>query len=170
MAVVTRKGGAITNRDSSPRVASNSNIAKANVQEAVATLETVAADSVGSVYIFAQIPSNARVSQVILYSDDIGTTTAADFGLYQTTDNGSAVVDADFFASAVDLAGGALNAVDITHEAGGATSFNIDDAEKMVWEALGLSSDPKIDYDVAATLTAIADAAGTITLKVKYAV
>lgn len=167
MAVVTRKSGAITNRDSSPVVLSNSNIAGAELRECVGTLETVNGDSIASVYIFGQIPSNARVSQVLLYCDDIGTTTISDFGLYRTTADGGAVVDADFFGSAVNISSGALNGTDITHES---AVFDPDDIEKMIWQALGLSADPKIMYDVAGTLTAAADAAGTITLKIRYCV
>lgn len=166
MAVVTSKSLAITNRDSSPGKLSNSNIAKANLKEAVGVVEAANGDSIGSKYIFAQIPSNARVSQLLVYSDDIGITTAADFGLYKSTADGGAVVDADLFASAVSLSGGALNGSDITHES---AVFDPDDGEKMLWEALGLSSDPNLMYDVVATLTAAADAAGTICLKVRYA-
>jgi hypothetical protein len=101
------------------------------------------------------------VSELFINSPDIGTDTAADFGLYQTTANGGAVVDADFFAAAVSLNGGAIAASDITHGAG----FTITKAEQMIWEALGLSSDPQIMYDVAATLTADADATGIVAVK-----
>lgn len=165
MAVVTTKSGAITNRDSAPSVLSNMNIAGGTLKEMVGTLESVSGDNIGSKYIFGSIPSNARVSQVLLYSDDVGTTTIADFGLYHTTADGSAVVDADFFGSAVSLKDGALNGSDITHES---TAYDIDDIEKPVWQALGLSADPMCMYDVVATLTAASDAAGTITLKVRY--
>lgn len=167
MAVVNVKAAVITNRDATPKVISNANIQKGMLNEAVGVCAIANGDSIASTYRFAQIPSNARVSQVLLYSPDIGTTTIADFGLYDTTDNGAAVVDADFFASAVSLKDGALNAQDITHEAG---VFSIANAEKMVWEALGLSADPSKMYDVAATLTAAADAAGSVALKVQYAI
>lgn len=168
MAVVTVKSGAITNRDSTPSVQSNALIAGGVLREFVGTVETANGDSIGSKYIFGSLPSNARVSQILLYSDDIGTTTLADFGLYRTTADGSAVVDADFFASAVDVKGGALNASDITHEA--TVSYDVDDAEKPLWSALGLSSDPGIMYDLVATLTAAADAAGTMSIKCRYVI
>lgn len=167
MAVVTTKAAAITNRDATPVVLSNASVTKGTMCEAVGTVEAANGDSIGSVYVLASLPSNARVSQVLLYSDDIGTTTIADFGLYDTTANGGAVVDADFFASAVSLKDGALNGVDITHES---AVFGPEDAEQMLWQALGLSADPKKMYDVAATLTAAADAAGTVTVKVSYAI
>jgi hypothetical protein len=163
MAVEHRKSGPITRRDAG--TINNSRLVDAFERSAAGTVETVNADSIGSTYRFFQVPSTARVSQILLWADDIGATTVADFGLYRTTADGGAVVDADFFASAVVLNAGPLNAVDITHESG---IFNIDDAEMALWQALNLPEDPKIFYDVAATLTAAADAAGTITLKGRW--
>jgi hypothetical protein len=43
-------------------------------------------------------------------------------------------------------------------------------AEKRIWEALGLTADPKIMYDVCTTLTAAADAAGTLFLDCDYVI
>ncbi len=165
MAVVSRKSGPITDRAATPQVMADHKKAGGFLREACGTLETVNADSIGSIYRFCEIPSGARVSDIKLSADDIGATTAADFGLYRTTADGAAVVDADFFASAVVLNAGALNSSLIGHESG---VFDIDDTEKRVWEALGLASDPNINYDVAATLTGAADAAGTISVKVQY--
>ena len=70
------------------------------------------------------------------------------------------MVDVDFFASALSLSGGALNGTDITFEAAAAGGL-ITNAEKRVWEALGLTADPFKEYDIALTLTAAADATGT---------
>lgn len=166
MAVVNTKATAITNADATTSQSlTDKRIAGGIVKRAAGTVETTATDEVASVYRFARVPSGALVSQVLLYADDIGTTTVADFGLYDTAAAGGAVVDADFFGSAVSLKDGALNAVDITHESG---VFNIDDAEKPLWLALGLTADPRKYYDICATLTGAADAAGTITVKVAY--
>lgn len=165
MAVVNTKATLITNRDSIPVVLSAPILGGGVLKEAVGTVETTATDEAASVYRFASIASNARVSQLLLYSDDIGTTTTADFGLYRTTADGGAVVDANLFTTAVSLKDGALNAVDITHQS---AVFNIDDVEKPLWSALGLTADPSIMYDICATLVGAADAAGTISLKVRY--
>lgn len=167
MAVVNVKSAVITNRDSSPKVLSNSNLSAANLVESIGKVTSTSGDSIDSVYRFCQIPSNARVSQLLLYSDDLGSTTIADFGLHDTTENGGAVVDRDFFASAVSLKDGALNGVDITHEAAGA--YALANSEKMIWQALGLTSDPCKMYDVTAMLTAANDGTGSIVLKTSYA-
>lgn len=167
MAVVTTKSGHITNRDATPVVLNNAAVAGGRLMEAVGTVESVSGDSIGSKYIFCSVPSNCRISQVLLYSDDIGTTTISDFGIYRTTADGGAVVDADFLGSAVNISSGALNGTDITHES---AVFGLEDAEQPLWQALGLSADPKVMYDVVGTLTAASDAAGTVMLKVRYAI
>lgn len=167
MAVVTTKSGPITNRDADPQVKVGSNVMQGMAREAVGTIETANGDSIASKYILCEIPSNARVSQLLVYSDDIGATTIADIGLYRNTRDGGVVVDADFFASALSLKDGALNGVDVTHES---AVFGLEDMEKPIWEALGLSKDPNLVYDIVATLTAAADAIGSLGVKARYAI
>lgn len=162
MAVVNTKASAITNADASPRVLNSRLVADGDVREHVGTVEAANGDSIGSTYRLARVRSSARVGAVILKCDAI-TTCAGDVGLYRTAADGGAVVDADFFASAQSLAV-ALSGTDVTHESG---VVDIDDIEKPLWQALGLASDPVIDYDVAVTLTAAAGSAGTISLRVQ---
>lgn len=166
MATVSLYSTQITNRDASPKVLTNSHILKGALMESVGTLETSAADDIGSVYALCTIPSNARVSDVLLTCDSLGTAGAADIGLYQTTANGGAVVDADFFASAQALTS-ALDKTSVLHES---AVFGKEDVEKRVWEVLGLSADPKIDYDVCATVTTATISAGTVSLHVRYVI
>lgn len=167
MAVVTTKSGGITNRDATPKVKNNAILTEGLLRENVGTVEVATGDSSLSKYIMFQVPSNARISQLLVYSDDMGTATAGDIGLWRTTADGGAVVDADFFASAISLNGGALTASDVTHESG---VYNVDDAEKPLWSGLGLTTDPNIFYDVVLQLTADADTGGTFSLKGKYSV
>jgi hypothetical protein len=47
-------------------------------------------------------------SACAISAPDIGTTTTADVGLYKSTRDGGAVVDADFFKAAVVLNAGAI--------------------------------------------------------------
>jgi hypothetical protein len=171
MATVAIKSGPITNRDATPAVTPNANVQGGFLRECVGTLEATAADDIGSTYRFCQIPSNARVSQILLYSDDQGTAGDMDLGIYQTTANGAAVLDADHFAAAVDINAAALNGTDITHESGSGTGcFGLEDAEKPLWQALGLTADPCLMYDVVGTLTEANTAGATITLKVRFVV
>lgn len=167
MGVVNTKSGVITNRDASPRVINNSPAAAGQMRGFVGTCETTNTDSINSVYRFGQVPSNAVMHSLRVYSDDIGSNTVADFGLYDTTENGAAVVDQDFFGSAVSLKDGVLAGTDVVHESG---AYDAAEGEQPLWQALGLSADPKKNYDVCATLTVAADAAGTITCKGTYGI
>lgn len=166
MATVSISSTYITNRDASPRVLSNARISKGTMLVACGTLETTAADDVGSKYKLCSLPSNARVSRVLLSCDSSGTNGIADFGIYQTTENGGAVVDADHFASAQSIAT-ALKNSDITFESG---VYGVEDIEKPLWEALGLSADPRRDYDVVATVTTATVDAATLSLQIYYVI
>jgi hypothetical protein len=91
-------------------------------------------------------------------------------GVYKTARDGGAVVDVDFFGSAVSIAS-ALSHSDITHEADpgdAGAGWGQADVEKPLWQALGLTADPYIEYDIALTLTAATTAAGTISVKVQF--
>lgn len=167
MAVVVRKSLAIANRDASPRVITNPGILEGMLKSFVGTLETVSGDSIGSTYILGQVPSNAHIRKIQLNTDDIGATTIADIGVYRTTADGSAVVDADFFGSAVSLKDGALDLVAQTHESG---VYGKEDIEKALWDALGLAKDSQVHYDIVMTLTGAADAAATIAVICDYSV
>lgn len=166
MAVVTVKSTQITNRDATPSVATPGRLVRAEHVHTRGVVAITSGDSVASKFIVCSIPSNAVPLSVRLSSPDIGTTTVADVGLYQTTANGGAVVDVDFFGSAVSLSGGALSKSEIVNENGAvATPAN---GEKTIWELLGLSADSLRDYDVVLTLTGAADASGSVLLEVDY--
>jgi len=165
MAVVNRKSGVLTNRDASPRVANAGGLAGGKVYGFAGTLETVNGDDIASVYRFGSVPSNAYNVKVELWADDVGTTLIADLGLYRTTADGGAVVDADFFGSTIDLKTAAIAGTRVEHESG---VYDIDDVEKPLWSAVGATSDPGCMYDVAFTATAASDAAATLSLKVSY--
>jgi hypothetical protein len=167
MAVVTTKSAAITNRDSTPAVLNNARIEAGALKSAAGIVAIANGDSATSKLLFCQLPSNAVVRSVRVSSPDIGTTTAMDLGIYQTTQNGGAVVDADHFASALSLNGGALNKSEVANES---AVYDVDDMEKPLWQALGLSADSQRMYDVVGTLTGAADAAGSVFVEVEYAI
>lgn len=167
MAVVTTKSTAMTNFTATPKVPNSANVVNGNLRESQGFAVIANGDSVASKYPLFPLRSSDRVSQILVYSPDIGTTTAGDLGLYRLDDDGGAVVDVDFFASALSLNGGALNGSDITFEAAAAGGL-IANGEKRVWEALGLTSDPNLVYQVVLTLTGAADAAGTALFRMRF--
>ena len=167
MAVVTVKSTQITNRDATPRVLNTGRIAGGRVQHACGAVVITSGDSIGSKYIACSIPSNAVPISVRITAPDIGTTTAGDVGLYRTTDDLGTVVDADVFASAQALNAGPYTKTELLYESGVTTIAN---GEKPLWEILGLTSDPRVLYDVVLTLTGAADGTGTALLEVDYTV
>lgn len=164
MAVVAVKSTLITNADATPVVFNSPRVDGGFERIEVATAEITDTNSIGSTYRMFRVPSNAVMTDLRIYSPDIGTTTIADIGLYAA--DGGAVVDADFFASAVSLKDGALNGTDVLHES---AVFSIANSGKELWDALALTSDPGVFYDVTLTLTAAADATGTVKLIGRYA-
>lgn len=167
MVATTNKSLAITNRDASPRVLNNGRIDRGMLYSARGLCPVTTGDSIGSKYLFGQIPSNACMEGLTITCPDIGTTMTADVGLYRTTTDGGVVVDQDFFASAVILNAGALNEVNILYEAG-AAGGDPTKAEQPIWQILALASDPNITYDIVATATAASDATASILLKWRW--
>jgi hypothetical protein len=166
MAVVAVKSTLVTNADALPAVLNSPRVDGGFERLEVATAAITSGDNTGSTYRMFRVPSNAVMTDLRIYSPDIGTTTISDIGLYRTAKDGGAVVDADFFASALSLKDGALNGTDVLHES---AVFSIANSGKELWEALALTSDPSVFYDVALTLTADADATGTVKLIGRYA-
>lgn len=168
MSTEALKSGPITNRDATPAVRNSGNVDGGYLRSAAGTVEMTTAD-LGSTYRMFRVPSCCRMNSLNLYSDDVGTSGLIDIGVYQTTQNGGAVVDQDFFASAVDIKTAALFGTDVLYEAGTAAG-QIDDIEKPLWQQLGLAADPGIDYDIVITSTEAASTGGTLSLKGSFAV
>lgn len=163
MATEALKSTAITNGDATPVDLTAAYLSHGRVRESVAIIEAAGGDA-GSTYRMVRVPSSARVCALWFACDDLGTGLTMDVGLYQVAANGGAVVDADFFASAIDVATAAVAETNVLHESG---VNNIDDSEKRIWEALGLTADPQIPYDIVCTSNTAA-ATGTIKLRVQY--
>ena len=164
MATEALKSTTITNDTATPGVLNNASVTGGSIRSAAEVIEWTTGMTSGSTYRYFRIPSNARVHSLNIFSDAFTTTGAADIGLY--TVDGGAVVDADLFASA-QLLTSALNGTDVTHES---ASNPIDNADEMIWQRLGLSSDPNLEYDVTMTSTATNGSAGTVALKMLYVV
>lgn len=166
MAAENLKSAVITNATASPVVLSDAAIAGGVLKEGAGSITPAAAAEAASTYRFFRVPSNCRISEILISCAAFTTAGAVDVGLYDTTENGGAVVDADFFASAYALTAAKDN-TDITHESGVYTLAN---REKALWEALGLSSDPMKEYDVVATVTTQFNGGSIMHLKGRYAV
>lgn len=167
MAVVTVKSTQITNRDATPRVAINGRVQGGSIRHARGVCTVTSGNDIASKYIACSVPSNAVMVSLRLSSPDLGTTTVADVGLYKTTADGSAVVDADLFGSAVSLKDGAISKSEVLFES---TTITLANSEKALWEHLGLTSDPNLFYDIVLTLTAAADGTGSVLVEADYTI
>lgn len=161
--VDTIKSSVITNADASPVVLNSAQLSggRLRFKRGWGTTVTAAAEAGSTIRCF-RVKSNDLVALMFLDCTAFGTGCTANIGLYKTTADGGAVVDADFFASAVDISA-ALVQSNVTREAAG-TPNAVNYMEKCIWEALGLSTDPQIEYDVAITLGAAATGTGTACL------
>lgn len=161
MATENLKSGVITNRDATPAVLTTAN--PGQVFRSYGKVECAGGDA-ASTYRFCTVPSNAKMVRCFYSCDDLGTGVTMNVGLYQTTANGGAVVDQDFFASALDVATAAVGITEITFER---AATLIDEVEAPLWSRLALTADSQRDYDVVA-VSASAAATGTMAVWVEY--
>jgi hypothetical protein len=150
MAVVNRNSTAISNETATPSIANSPPLSVGVLRSITGSVASAADDSATSIGRFLRLPSNACVSAVLLSCADATTAGNVDIGIYQTSENGGAVVDADFFASAFALTNGPYSNSDLTFESG---EYTYAEADTPLWQALGLTADPQRDYDVAYTIT-----------------
>ena len=89
--------------------------------------------------------------------------TDVNFGLH--TINGGAAVDDNLFKDAR-----ALNAVILNEELriGAASALNVSTSGQAVYELLGLTEDPNLEYDVTATLIAAGSNTNGMALRMSY--
>lgn len=164
MAVVTKKSTLISNRDDIPAKLTNAEVSGGVVKEAQGFVDAANGDSATSVFKLLSIPSGARLSSLKLYCEALGAGAVVDIGAYRNTRDGGAVVDADFFATNVDVSA-ALAPVEVLNEAGNVTPAK---REMALWEMLGMSADPKSTIDICATVDVAIAANGAIGAIAQY--
>jgi len=126
--------------------------------------ESAAADSDGSVYVVFPIPSNAiPLAGGTVRHDSITNGTSFSYGVYEKNDAGAFVVgegDIGFFKAAATHANTTVN--DPFELA-----MTVDNDGKMVWELLGLSTDPNKMFYWAITAATVGDG-GTFNVSAQY--
>ena len=168
MAVQHLDSTTITLMEATPRTPVDGALQGGGLRVAKGVVTPAADDTANSTYRFCRIPSNAIVHQVLINAADATTAGAVNIGLWDTESNGDAVVDADLFASALDLSGGPYNNSDQTFESG---EYTLAESETRIWEVLGLSEDSHKEYDVVAQVSTTFNGGPTaIQLTVYYSV
>jgi hypothetical protein len=156
----------VTNFVAVPQVLNSASQLHGVKRVATGTIALAAGDlSATDTVMLAPIPSNASITSIKLFNDDLdsGTTNTADVGLYNTD---LSVVDADAYASAItDLRGAVTVGTEVAFEA-----RNINKMGQKVWQDAGLSADPGAVYFVGISFPAAGDTAGDLSFIIEYAV
>lgn len=149
MAVVPRSSTTITNQTAEPSVINGPPRGPRTLRSIRERIASAADDTANSVYRFFRIPSDCTPVGLYISAADATTAGIISIGLYETAENGGAVVDADLF-STIDLSGGPFLQSPVIFESGEYTQ-----AESMqaLWVTLGLTADPNKEYDVCALVT-----------------
>ena len=166
MAVVNAKSQIITDMDAVPAVKTN-RIETGGVKRWTFGSAEFASSDATSVARVVRLPSRAKVLRVMFACDDLNDGGTVDVGLHDISAvNAGAVVDVDFFASAVDTDTAALVPTNITYEA---AAIAIENHGKRLWELIpsAPSADPQKFYDVTVTRNTEA-ATGTVALGISY--
>lgn len=158
------KSTSLTNRDATPKVATNSRLYGAIKYSAYGYVTAAAADDTASRYRMVAVPSNCIVRAVYLSSIAQGGSAAVDVGVYRATADGAAVVDADLFGSAVSVVS-VVPRTDVTCES---TVYTAALREQPLWQAAGLSADPGGELDIVLTPTAALTNGGALAVEVEY--
>lgn len=162
MGIVNTKSASVTNADATPPALSNRHRTGAPLYLATEAVAIAAGDDDGSVYRFFRVRSDVVIACFEVYSDAVTDGTDFDLGVYQTAANGGAVVEKDLFADAQSLASALLTGTRIRfHDT---TNSPIQDHDMQLWECLGLSADPQIEYDICLTGNTVGSAAGDVVL------
>lgn len=168
MAIV--KSTNVTNQFATPAVRNPSHREGGVLKESCSNVVVAADESASNDLIAVRVPSNARVSQVLLSHADASTGGNIDVGVWQevaTAPGTFEAVDDDLFASAYALTDGPVWNYDITNES---AEYTAAEQEKPLWEVLGLSADPKKDYFIGSDITTVFNGASTVGIcyKVRY--
>jgi hypothetical protein len=156
----------VTNFVAVPQVLNSAQQLHGVKRVAAGTIALAAGDlSANDTVMLAPIPSNASITSIKLFNDDLdsGTTNTADVGLYKQD---LSVVDADAYASAItDLRSAVKTGTEVAFEA-----RDINKLGQKVWQDAGLSADSGLTYFVGISFPAAGDTAGDLSFVIEYTV
>ena len=156
----------VTNFVTVPQVLNSAQQLHGVKRVAQGTIALAAGDlSASDTVMLAPIPSNASISSIKIFNDDLdsATTITADVGLYKQD---LSVVDADAYASAItDLRAAVKTGTEVAFE-----NRDINKMGQKVWQDAGLSSDPALTYFVGIGFPAAGDQAGDLSFIIEYTV
>ena len=156
----------VTNIVATPSVKNDSQQLHGVKRIAQGTIALAAGDlSASDTVMLAPVPTNASISSIKLFNDDLdsGTTMTTDVGLYTTA---IVAVDDDAYASAItDLRGAVTTGTEVAFEA-----RDINKMGQKVWQDAGQSSDPGGYYYVGLLFDAAGGTAGDLSFVIEYTI
>jgi hypothetical protein len=168
MAVVNVKSTLISNYDAQPRILSNGYIAGANDTTGCGIVACGASDSAGSIYRIGFLPSGALLSDLSVMNDANTSGTSYKFGVAYSTQAGGAlpVANSDvIFGSAITMASARATFTPVLYpsilNAGGSTA----NCNLRVWELLGLTVDPFVEYHLIMGVVTPGSAGGNVAVR-----
>ena len=179
--MATAKGVEITNLEATPRTTLEAASGGGKLRVFMDTIAAGTGDlDNNDIIVMAQVPSNAKLTSIRVYNDDLDGATSATFnvGLYNgpqaytisgTTTDAAAVIDEDCYVTESTQFQAAVTTAPVELLA---EVRNINAIANFVWEDGGLSEDPKVPLRIAITMSATpgSAAAGDITMVVQYVV
>ena len=156
----------VTNFVAVPQVLSSAQQLHGVKRVAAGTIALAVADlGANDTVMLAPIPSNASITSIKIFNDDLdsSTTNTADIGIYKQD---LSVVDADAYASAITtLRSANTTGVEVAFEA-----RDINKCGQKVWQDAGLSSDSGLTYFVGLSFPGAGDTAGDVSFVIEYTV
>lgn len=160
------KSTAVTNRDATPAVLTPAHMVRGIVYQATGVYSKVAGDGDGSIIRFARVRSSDRIVSAGIGNVALSGCTDCDLGFYRTAADGGAVVGVDKLFDGQSMASARATPTNLL--GAGTNGVPTASLEMRVWELLGLTSDPQVEYDVALTMNTAGSAAGAIALHLNY--
>jgi len=174
MSTFNLKSTILTNRDATPKVLQDAYLSGGELKESTGFIQTAGAtDGVGSTYRLCQVPSNARVTGLVMQAGALGSACSLDIGVWYPTfipvgsglsaSNASLVINTTLFGSALACSS-ATAVTELITPANIAQNVQ----EQPLWQMAGLTTDPGIDLDIVAYVHASVATQGYVGLKARY--
>lgn len=172
------KSTLISNRDATPKVLSDSFLSNGFFSETIGSVKIGSSDPAGTFYRLIQVPSNARLTQLYWQTDTIlSNSCRLDVGVWYPTvlpvgganflaaGSSGAFIGTSFFANGLNPSAAIIALTDITNQSG---NYLVPLQETPLWNVLGFTSDPEIDFDMGISVAVANSVAGYVGLKARY--
>lgn len=133
----------------------------------IGTVAVVSTDNIGSQYRICRLNSNDTVQSLFTVSDALGGACTMKLGLYEV--NSTTAAESTSANTGLFVTNGSPQSFvsALTGTENRWTTLTASGMKKRVWELLGLSSDPKKNYDLCWTVVAVPASSGTVATRVK---